>query len=265
MDEFDLHKEPEFHFSPLTEEHYCELYDTEMARFEEDLPFYLQLVKPDGVTLELGCGTGRLTRQLARSGQKMTGIDISLPMLQRAGCCNTPKIHYIRADITDFFLQQQFDTIIIPYNTLNLLTNLKQVKSCLRTCRELLKNRGLLLMQLFVPDQEMITAKGRRIFQFQIFTQPDGTKVIKETFKLYQEKQNRLVLEERYRIRTNIHGTINKEDYIHTMELLALDSVAWSQVIADSGFTVKRQYGNYRFKPYIPYQSNCLLLAAAPL
>lgn len=264
MDEFDLHKEPEFHFTPLSVEKYCEFYDAELARFEDDLPFYLQHTKPGGVTLELGCGTGRLTRKLAGSGQQMTGIDISLPMLQRAKRCHTPAIHYLRADISHFFLHQQFDTIIIPYNTLNLLADQEHVHNCLHTCRGLLRDRGQLLMQLFVPDREIIDTNNKKLFQFQIFTGPDGSKIIKEIIKSYGQEHNRLVLEERYRVRTNTSGIIKKEDYSHTMELLAFDSDTWFQMIVDAGFSITKQYGTYQLKPYLPLQNSCLLLAASP-
>ena len=36
----------------------------------------------DGPVLDLGCGTGELTRRLAACGYDMTGVDVSVDMLQ---------------------------------------------------------------------------------------------------------------------------------------------------------------------------------------
>ena len=38
----------------------------------------------DGPVLDLGCGTGELTRRLAACGYDMTGVDVSVDMLQKA-------------------------------------------------------------------------------------------------------------------------------------------------------------------------------------
>ncbi len=264
MDEFDLHKEPEFPLSPLPIDKYCDLYDIEMVQFDHDFPFYLQRSKPKGDVLELGCGTGRVAKQFAKHGFQVTGIDNSLPMLQKAIKNDKNSIHYINADITNFFLQHQFDTIIIPYNTLNLLADITQVKRCLCVCRKLIKNSGALLIQLFIPDHEILQAESKRIFQFQIFKQSANTTIIKETLKLYQKKRNKLILEERYRLRTNINGTMNRDDYNHFIHLIAMNNDEWLQALNETGFHAKEQYGSYDFRPYIPSQDNCLLLAAYP-
>jgi len=263
LDEFDIHKEPEYHFTPLPMERYCQFYDIEMAHFDSDLPFFLHQAKPGGATLELGCGTGRLTRKLAQSGLQMTGLDISLPMLKRCVCSYTDNINYLCGDIGCFFFQQQFDTIIIPYNTLNLLTRSK-INRCLLTCRELLKKRGKLLVQLYVPDGKLIAAEGKRLFQFQIFTQANGTKIIKESIRLYHQKEEWLLLEERYRIRNIRPGRNKNQDYSHLVKFLAFDPENWKKVINKTGFSIQHQYGDYQLNTYIPQQGSCLLLVLTP-
>lgn len=261
MDEFDLHKEPEFSFSPLDEEQYAQLYQIEMDGFDDDLPFYLQEARPNGNTLELGCGTGRLTARLAARGQHMTGLDLSLPMLHRAIGSGPPSIRYLCGDLSSFFFKQQFDTIMIPYHTLNLLPQREQVKRCLKACRQLLQPGGKLLLQLFLPDQALIKTSNTRLFQFQMFNGPDGLKIIKETIRIYLQDKHRLLLEERYRLRSGAHGIIKKEDYSHTLPLLAYDQKTWSRLITDAGFSIQHQFGSYQLDPYIPLKSSSLLLS----
>ena len=62
-----------------------ELYDLEHAGFTEDIDLYLRLAEVVGdPILELGCGTGRVLAPLAAAGNRITGVDRSRPMLDRA-------------------------------------------------------------------------------------------------------------------------------------------------------------------------------------
>src|SRR5215216_3132795 len=62
-----------------------ELYDLEHAGFRDDIELYLRLAEVVGdPILELGCGTGRVLLPLAAAGHRITGIDRSRPMLERA-------------------------------------------------------------------------------------------------------------------------------------------------------------------------------------
>src|SRR5215217_5506482 len=62
-----------------------ELYDLEHAGFTEDVGLYLRLAEVVGdPILELGCGTERVLGPLAAAGNRVTGIDRSRPMLDRA-------------------------------------------------------------------------------------------------------------------------------------------------------------------------------------
>src|SRR5712691_9370737 len=66
---------------------YAPFYDWENAQTvgRRDVAFWRRLAKlADGPVLELGCGTGRVSRPLAKAGIDLVGIDRSAPMLARA-------------------------------------------------------------------------------------------------------------------------------------------------------------------------------------
>src|SRR5882672_9555999 len=66
---------------------YAPFYDRENAQTlgRRDVPFWRRVAgAARGPVLELGCGTGRVTRPLARAGIEIVGIDRSAPMLARA-------------------------------------------------------------------------------------------------------------------------------------------------------------------------------------
>ncbi len=72
----------------------------------------LDLIDTEGVknVIDLGCGTGALTRQLAEKGFNVTGIDASENMLNQARA-NNPDINFIQADATNFKLGEKVDAI----------------------------------------------------------------------------------------------------------------------------------------------------------
>jgi len=72
-----------------------ELYDSFIADYYDESPvvssrlqdvaFYRDAVREFGdPVLELGCGTGRITMALAEAGKRITGLDLSERMLERA-------------------------------------------------------------------------------------------------------------------------------------------------------------------------------------
>lgn len=64
--------------------------------------------------LELGCGTGIFSRELAKSGAKITAVDISYDLLQRARTeCSAENIQFIQGNLEepDFLDDNSFDAI----------------------------------------------------------------------------------------------------------------------------------------------------------
>ncbi len=60
--------------------------------------------------LDVGCGTGHLTAQIAESGAQVTGIDFSDAMIEKARAAY-PNIEFQQADATNFSFAEPFDAI----------------------------------------------------------------------------------------------------------------------------------------------------------
>ncbi|MEK6202361.1 MAG: class I SAM-dependent methyltransferase [Desulfobulbaceae bacterium] len=258
-DIFDSHTEPEELFSPLSNERYCQFYDMELADFNDDLIFYQERIKPPSTVLELGCGSGRLCRQLAATGADITGIDRSGPMLRLAALKPEPNISYLCMDMTELTLSRKFDTVIIAYHTLNLLVTEERIKRCLHQVRAVLAEAGRLLLQLFIPDQTILDLGSKKLFQFQIIELPDGGKLIKEIRRGYVDEQ--LILEERYRLRPRQPGAAN-EDLSHTLHLAAFSAEKWRALLHEEGFSIQQQFSGYALAPFIQGRDSCLFIEA---
>ena len=60
--------------------------------------------------LDLGCGTGHLTAEIAESGADVVGMDNSAEMLERARA-EHPGVEFVRGDATDFSFAEPFDAV----------------------------------------------------------------------------------------------------------------------------------------------------------
>ena len=96
---------------------------------KNDLIFYFNFCKNfGGNILEFGAGTGRISIPIARSGMKITAIDISQNMLNQLskkiyGESFAKKIKLIHGDMKEIKLNERFSLVIIPARTLLLEDN----------------------------------------------------------------------------------------------------------------------------------------------
>ncbi len=256
--------EPETIFTPLTEKLYCNLYEIEMEGFRDDIGFYNRYLPKKCSILELGCGTGRITRIVAGRDRRVTGIDISLHMLKKADKKKNNYCRYICMNMEQLAFTSLFDAILIPYNTLNLLSGKTNIVSCLKECRSLLTENGKLYLQLFIPDKKLTSHKGKT-FQFQIFNRRDENneeKIIKEILKNYSAETETISIEERYRIRPTQPGSDN-QDWNHFYSIAALPYHQWISLFNQADLHIVTACGDYELNPFHEGDSSCLFAVLA--
>lgn len=86
--------------------------------------------QPQERILDLGCGTGQLTAQLAAAGADVTGLDQSPEMIAQAQA-NYPKIAFVVADARQFQVGQPFDAVF-SNATLHWILEPDAAISCIR-------------------------------------------------------------------------------------------------------------------------------------
>lgn len=254
----DYQDEPDDVFLSLPEDLAASFYALEMENFSEDCVFFNKVLPEHGSVLEMGCGTGRVARHLARKNRPITGIDISLPILRLATQHQQPHCSFLCMDMLAPAFNRPFDTILIPYNTLNLFTTREKILRCLLGCRENLYREGILIVQLFIPTQDFLD-KQRTTFQFQMFDRPGSGRIIKEILKKYLPESQTVQLEERFRIRPMQKGVAN-EDYRATTCIAAFNLATWLAIFARANFIPQHIWGSYGFAPYDATLSTCCLL-----
>ena len=106
--------QPEWFASWFDSPHYHRLYahrsDDEAARFVDRLIGWLQPVDGAAV-LDLGCGAGRHSRQLAHRRLDVTGVDLSAASIARAKQDEAPNLRFRRQDMRTPFGAGAFDYV----------------------------------------------------------------------------------------------------------------------------------------------------------
>jgi SAM-dependent methyltransferase len=106
-------------FSPLVVWH-----DVECRGYRADLPLWRELAAAQaGPVLDVGAGTGRVALELARAGHEVTALDLEPELLaalaERAAGL---RIDTVAADAADFALDRRFALVIVPMQTIQLLS-----------------------------------------------------------------------------------------------------------------------------------------------
>jgi ubiquinone/menaquinone biosynthesis C-methylase UbiE len=90
-----------------------------------NIPAFLELVPPPGrLTLDIGCGEGRLARELVKRGHTVKGIDSS-PTLVAAARAGDPPIAAVTADAANLPFPNQTADIAVAFMALQSVDDLE--------------------------------------------------------------------------------------------------------------------------------------------
>lgn len=105
--------------------------------------------------LDLACGTGSMTLQLAKRGYDLTGIDLSPEMLsvarQRAADEGIDDILWLMQDMRSFELYGTVDAVVCALDSLNYLRNTKELSCVFSLVHNYLDAGGVFVFDLNTP------------------------------------------------------------------------------------------------------------------
>jgi ubiquinone/menaquinone biosynthesis C-methylase UbiE len=122
-----------------------------------NIPAFLELVPPPGrLTLDLGCGEGRVARELARRGHRVLGMDSSASLVEAATAADEP-IEAIEADLTAVPLEDGAADLAVSFMVLQSVDDLD---AAVREASRLLAPEGRLCIAVVHPVNSLDDAPG---------------------------------------------------------------------------------------------------------
>jgi 2-polyprenyl-3-methyl-5-hydroxy-6-metoxy-1,4-benzoquinol methylase len=157
------------------------IYDAMNDAIIVDTHFYVNEFKdaPEEI-LELACGTGRITCELAKVGKQMTGLDLSESMLEVARSKSAMlglNISWHLGDMTYFNLNKKFDLIFVGYNSVHHILTNHDFKNFMECVKKHLKPNGRLLFDIFNPSIAILNQRNIRTEMDDFFDPLTGEQI----------------------------------------------------------------------------------------
>ena len=137
---------------------FAQVYDLFMDNvpYEEWSRYLISLLKEyqvtDGTVVELGCGTGKMTRLLADAGYDMVGVDNSAEMLEIAGERQEEEerndILYLLQDMRELELFGNIRAIVSVCDSMNYIMEPEDLKKVFGLVKEYLAEDGVFIFDL---------------------------------------------------------------------------------------------------------------------
>jgi len=250
----------EFYANNLTGYKDPETYDLENTWAKDD-DFYLELAKAtNGKVLDIACGTGRLTIAIHKAGIEITGLDIMPEMLamakKKSGGLN---INWVEADCRNFNLGETFDLILMTSHGFQYLLTGEDQNNFFKTANLHLNKNGLIAFETRNFQKKEYGSLGRTengVFKsLKPFTNAKNETIHQHFSTSYNEK-------------TQLDQIVFKTENIDTQEveiseeyLRYTDQETLNQLLAQNGFKVIHQYGNWDKSPFTKDSFELIIIA----
>jgi ubiquinone/menaquinone biosynthesis C-methylase UbiE len=245
---------------------YADFYDWENAQTldRRDVKFWREMAqRANGPVLELGCGTGRVTIPVARTGAHIVGVDRSEEMLaharrraRRAPISARPA--FVRSDIRSlpFRKSARFDLVMAPYGILQSLVREADLTATLDAVFRVLSRDGVFGLDL-VPDLPVWKEYRNRV-RFRGLRRGGGDSRITLVESVRQDRGRQLtIFDQEYIERRG--GARRVRNFSLVFRTLSVPQM--TSRLERAGFRVSAILGDYNGKPWDRRADVWLILA----
>jgi SAM-dependent methyltransferase len=219
--------------------------DKEAAAFIDKLINYLKPA-PGSRMLDVACGKGRHSIQLAGKGFDVTGIDLSEDSINDALQYQTDSLHFFKHDMRLPFWMNYFDHAFNFFTSFGYFKTRREHDNAIRTIAQSLKNNGTFVMDFlnvhYAEDH----------FVHQTDKEIEGINFI--ITKWYDETHfyKKIVVEDEA-----LH-----EPLIYTEKVAKFSLGDFTEMFAYQGLHIQEVFGDYNFSNYDVRKSPRMLMIA---
>jgi 2-polyprenyl-3-methyl-5-hydroxy-6-metoxy-1,4-benzoquinol methylase len=231
--------------SPYYHQLYFHRDDKEAADFIDNLINYLKPM-PDSTMLDVACGKGRHSLQLAEKGFDVTGIDLSDDSINEALLSAGDRLHFYKHDMRLPFWINYFDYAFNFFTSFGYFRTRREHDNAIRTIAQAIKANGIFVMDFL----NVHYAEDHLVHQAE--KEIDGVNFL--ITKWYDETHfyKKIVVEDE-----------NKEEPLIYTEKVAKFSLGdFTEMFAYQGLQLQEVFGDYSFSNYDVKKSPRMVMIA---
>ena len=195
------------------------------------------------LVLDLGCGTGRMTRELASRGYDMTGVDYSAEMLDiargKAEQEGLRNILWLCQDMRSFELYGTVELVVSCLDCINHITKSAELSECFRLVHNYLSPEGLFVFDIngkykfenIYSDRAYVMEEGGDVCIWQNSYDP-GTRICDFYITLFSE---------------NTDGSYDRHDEMQREKMYTLRAIR--KLLSDNSLELVGAYSDFSFTP----------------
>ena len=216
--------------------------DLEAQEFVMALLHYLQPL-PKSRMVDIACGEGRFAKELADNGYDVTGIDLSLPSIEKAKADEAENLHFAVHDMRFPFYINYFDYAFNFFTSFGYFKHARDNQMAAKSFAACLKKDGILVVDYLnreyvlsrmVPEQTL----QRGEYTFHIKKRLEGQHIIKD-------------------IRFKDAQGVDRH-YTERVAMFGLSEFAG--IFRKAGLQLVGTFGNYKLEEFHPLDSPRLIM-----
>jgi len=231
--------------SPYYHQLYFNRDKTEAAEFINKLITYLN-PPSDSKMLDVACGKGRHSIQLAEKGFDVTGIDLSEDSIREALKSEADNLHFYQHDMRLPFWINYFDYAFNFFTSFGYFKTQREHDNSIRTISQALKNNGMLVLDylnVHYAEDNLVHQSEKQM--------EDVNFIITKWF------------DEDYFYKKIIVEDESMEEPIEYTEKVAKFSLGdFTEMFAYQGLQIQEVFGDYHFQNYDVRKSPRLIMIA---
>ncbi len=219
--------------------------EEEAAAFINKLLHHLQ-PKKGAFMLDVACGKGRHSLQLASAGYDVTGIDLSEDSIQEALQFEHDHLHFYRHDMRLPFRINYYDFVFNFFTSFGYFNSERENNNAIHTIASALKPNGTFVMDylnVHFSEDHLIHKSEKEIEGVNFYI----TKWFDETH-FYKKIQ--------------VEDEALKEPLIYTEKVEKFSLGDFTDMFAYHGMQLKEVYGDYKFNAYDVKKSSRMIMIA---
>jgi SAM-dependent methyltransferase len=232
------------------------------ARLKREMPFLLESLQKSGGShvLDMACGAGRHSVELAAHGMKVVGFDSSHAMIRFAKNLAQEReatVDFHVADMMDFHssIDGPFNQVLCLGNSLALLPSVKDLERVVTTVNSVLRTGGAFIIQ--VLNFQEILRTGFRFFPIKGGVTRKNEDVIFSRFYEHGESSHSTLVACSF-VKQN-HDWVTS---FSTQSVLHTDLELMRGVLVSAGFSELEFFSDYSQSPFHPTSSRSIIVRA---